>query len=205
MSWIFKNNYLLLNGLLLAGFVLFTLGYWMMKAPESPSKVISAQAIPVSSNAQPASAELATAENVDHQIHLQIFALKEHLADAPADTVKLSQLARLLHDAHQFQEAALYYNRLLEHNPENTQGWLDLANVYAALNDWEGAIHASKSLLAVRPDNPSAMYNLGAIYANQSQMNEAISWWVKVRDQQSNPALSIQAGENLRKVGWGEN
>jgi hypothetical protein len=49
------------------------------------------------------------------------------------------------------------------------------------------------------PDDPSAMYNLGAIFANQGQANEARAWWTRVRDS-DDAQLAEQATGSLAQL-----
>ncbi len=179
-----------INGLLLASFLLFALVYWQMQpgatSPESAASVMPPDHPPL----------VTTSSNAN----VTIDALRERVAIAPTDTMLLNHLAQVLHDANRLEEALVYYKRVLEVSPTNSQTWLDLANVYGALEDWENALAASHSLLEIDPDNPSAMYNLGAIHANQANIDGAILWWKRVRDQQKNPALAQQAAQNLERV-----
>src|SRR5690606_30006753 len=75
----------------------------------------------------------------------------------------------------------------------------DLANVYAGLARWEDARDVSERMLERFPDDPSAMYNLGAIAANQGDLDEARRWWTPVRDG-ADGALAAQAEASLAQL-----
>ena len=187
-----KPSYI--NGLLLGGLLLFVIGYWALKSQNAPAtqETTVPQSAPIVS--QPVNGE-------GPALHENIDILKERVAHTPNDTTLLNHVAQLLHDAGRYEEAADYYNQYLERAPQSVQGWLDLANVYAALNDWDGALRASESLLAFRPENPSAMYNMGAILANTARKDEAHQWWTRVAEQEQDPDLALQASLSLQQLG----
>ncbi len=177
--------------LLAAAFGLFAvLAYTQMHtAPASSSPVVNAAA-----PAPPPSAD-----NVDPSFHARLMTLKEQLEAAPEDTTALLQAARLEQDAHQLPAAAEHYERFLALHPRNHQVWLDLANVLAGDERWDDALRASESMLEHYPDDPSAMYNLGAIHANQGRPDEARRWWTSVRDG-ANATLAAQAETSLAQL-----
>lgn len=189
-----------INGLLVASFILFVIVYWAVRIPavRAPEEASARSA----SSAAPAIPRVpgTITDSEAPGFAGEIERLKERITHAPGDTTLLNHLAQLLHDAGRYPEAATYYQRYLEGAPGNAQGWLDLANVYAALKDWERAIQASESLLAIDPGHPSAMYNMGAIYANTARHDEAIFWWNQVRDQQRDRALAAQAAQNIQQL-----
>lgn len=184
------------NVLLTLCFMVFVVAYWVTRSPAgAPALTESTLATPAQ-NFEPGQ----PIEEVSQTYHVQVYALKQQIQATPGDTVSLSTLARLLHDAHRFEEAAAYYKQLLKYAPKDEQGWLDLANVYAALEQWDAAIDASESLLAFRPAHVSAMYNLGAIHANLGRYDQARTWWTKVQNQDTDPTLASQAAQNLQQI-----
>ena len=182
------------NGLLLAVLLLFAIVYWNLQSTSSPTQATaSASTGSVSTTAESQAAAMASAD-------ITIDALKERVQQAPNDTSLVNHLAQILHDASRYEEAAEYYNQYLALAPKNVQGWLDLANVYAAQQDWDNAIKASQSLLDFVPHHPPAMYNMGAIHANLSNLEEAAFWWTQVRDQEEDTDLAQQAEQNLLQI-----
>ncbi|MEP0548955.1 MAG: tetratricopeptide repeat protein [Rhodothermales bacterium] len=160
--------------LLAAGFGLFAVLAFAQKSasPEPSSSPLRA----VAEVAPPPSAD-----NVDPSFHARLMALREQLTTTPDDTTALLQAARLEQDAHQLPAAAEHYERYLALRPQAHQVWLDLANVLAGDGRWDEAQRASESMLEHYPDDPSAMYNLGAIHANQGRPDEARRWWTSVQ------------------------
>lgn len=141
-----------------------------------------------------------SAENVDPNFHARLMTLRDRLATAPDDTTTLLEAARLEQDAHQLDAAAEHYERLLAIAPRTHQVWLDLANVYAGLGRWDDARRASERMLERYPGDPSALYNLGAIAANQGDRAEAERHWTAVRDGDDGE-LAAQAEASLSQLG----
>lgn len=181
------------NSLLLAALLLFAIVYWNARSTSSPTQAAA------SVSSSPASATMQSQGAIASE-HLTIDALKARVQEAPNDTSLINHLAQVLHDDSRYEEAAVYYNQFLALAPKNVQGWLDLANVYAALQDWDNALEASQSLLDFVPHHPSAMYNMGAIHANLSNLEEATFWWTQVRDQNEDADLAQQAEQNLLRI-----
>ncbi|MDX1530198.1 MAG: tetratricopeptide repeat protein [Rhodothermales bacterium] len=184
--------------LLVGGFLLFA-GLLYARINEQPGyewEPLPSAAAPAAPSAAPAP----SAANVDPSFHGQIMALKAQVAQRPDDADALRQLAGLLHDAHQLDEAAAHYARYLALAPNDRQAWLDLANAYGALEAWDDAEAASRRMLERFPNDPSALYNLGAITANAGRYDEARTWWERVRDQQADAALAAQAEGSLRQL-----
>lgn len=177
---------------LLAGaIVLFAvLAYFQTSSsPTSP--------VPVAATAS--AAPPPSADNVDPTFHARLMTLKEQLATTPDDTTALLQAARLEQDAHQHEAAAEHYERFLALHPRNHQVWLDLANVFAGSDQWDEALRVSEEMLEHYPDDPSAMYNLGAIHANQGRPDEARRWWTSVRDG-ADVSLAERAASSLTQL-----
>ena len=190
-----KSSYI--NGILLAAFLLFAIVYWNIRSATLPQESIASSAAATNGATM---GSLPPNHPTTGSPQITIDALKERVENAPTDTTLLNHLAQVLHDESRYEEAAVYYEKYLALAPRNIQGWLDLANVYAALQKWEQALEASQSLLAFAPQHPSAMYNMGAIYANLTNIEQAVHWWTQVKDQQEDPDLALQASLNLQQI-----
>ena len=102
--------------------------------------------------------------------------------------------------AHQPAKAIPYLERYTAINQTNREVWLQLVTAYGALDNWGKALEATMAILASWPDDPEAMYNVGAIHANQGDYEEARRWWEKVRDQGTDSALADAATASLRRL-----
>jgi len=138
--------------------------------------------------------------NVSEEFRNELAALKQQLAATPDDLTVLGRLAVMHRSAHQPEQAAAYYERYLAIEPANRQMRLDLAQCYAAMQRWDAALDASLSLLEINPEDPVAMYNIGAIHANRGDFSEARKWWEKVRRQLIDEQLAAKARESLASI-----
>ncbi len=138
--------------------------------------------------------------NVSHEFRAEVAALEERLINATSDTVALARLGSLLHMAHQPAKAIPYLERYTAINQTNREVWFQLVAAYGALDNWGKALEATMAILASWPDDPEAMYNVGAIHANQGDYEEARRWWERVRDQTTDSALAGTATASLRRL-----
>jgi regulator of sirC expression with transglutaminase-like and TPR domain len=68
------------------------------------------------------------------------------------------------------------------------------------LNEWDNALAATQEMLTNFPDHPSALYNLGAIYANTSRLDEARTTWQRVAAQSQDPSMKAKAEASLKQL-----
>ena len=179
-----------INLLLLSAFLIFAAIYWGIQSSSSPQLTTP----PTPSSAAQQHPDISTSEGIT------IDALKERVVHSPNDSTLLNHLAQVLHDEGRYEEAVVYYNRFLTLAPRNEQGWLDLANAYAALEEWDKALEASQSLLDFIPYHPSAMYNMGAINANLANFEQATYWWTQVKEQKEDADLATKASQGLLQI-----
>lgn len=179
-----------INLLLFSAFLIFATLYWIIQSSSTPQP----------DTPRPVSSSVQQLPDISSTESITIDALKQRVIHTPNDSTLLNHLAQVLHDEGRYEEAITYYNRFLTLAPQNVQGWLDLANVYAALEKWDKALEASQSLLNFIPYHPSAMYNMGAIHANLANFDQAIYWWSQVQDQQEDAELAIKASQGLRQI-----
>lgn len=119
---------------------------------------------------------LATPVGLDRKLE----ELTDQVRRQPWALDQLLELAQLLDDSHRPLEAAQQYERYLTARPHSRSVWLLLTNAYGTMGDWSQAADASHRLLRQFPDDPWAMYNLGAALANQGRYEDARGWWERV-------------------------
>lgn len=141
-----------------------------------------------------------SALNVTRSTTKQLDALRMRVVESPEDTMHVVRLARMLQNAHQPDEASKYFKHYLALRPENRQAWLDLAQNLAELKRWEEAQKAMESMLTHFPDDPSGLYNLGAIYANQARIEEARQIWTQVATQSSDLSVAEMAASSIDRL-----
>ena len=140
------------------------------------------------------------ATNVSRSATQQLDALRMRVVNAPEDTTHIYRLARMLQDAHQVEEASRNYRHYLALRPYNRQAWLDYAQCLGQLSSWTEAQKAVEDMLEVYPDDPSGLYNLGAIYANQSQLEKAKEVWERVARQDESSEMASMAIASLQRL-----
>lgn len=145
-------------------------------------------------------ADAPSADNVTAEFRAEWHRLEALIEEEPADTVSLLALAHLLHDAHLEDDAVQHYREYTRQHPKNRQAWLDLASVQAAGGDWAAALEATELLLQYYPDDPSGLYNLGAILANRGDRQKAEELWRQVAQQRSDTAIANKAVESLERL-----
>ncbi len=147
----------------LGGLALLALLYALTTRSSAPPEIASATA----DTPEP------TGENVSPAVHARLMTLRAAVEDAPDDADAQLELARFLQDAHRYNEAAEAYEAALLLAPDGRQPWLDLANVYGANGAWEAAADAADRMAQVFPNDGAALYNAGAAFANDNQIELA--------------------------------
>lgn len=87
-------------------------------------------------------------------------ALEERARANPRDPQAALELANFLFDIERLEDAAFWYRRALELDPNNTSARTDLATCYYHLNRYEEAISTYSAALQLEPDKPQALYGL---------------------------------------------
>jgi len=173
---------------------------FLLRSPTNSSDTLPAMTLNGNANSPLSDSETPNKNNVSHDYRVRVARLRDQLEASPEDTTALLSFASLQLDAHEISEAAAAYERYLALNPGNRQAWLDLTNCYAQIKEWHNAEKTIRRMLGRHPDDPAAMYNLGAVYANQGRTDDAISWWKKTRDQQIDIQLSDKATAALAQL-----
>lgn len=142
-----------------------------------------------------------SAQNVAHNIRVEIQTLASYVSSHPSDTTHVLRLARLYQDSHEPAKAAPLYERYVKGNKKSgIQPWLDLTNCYGETSQWNKALTATKRALQRFPGNASALYNQGAIYANMGKYSEARQSWNDVLKSNGPAKVVHLARESLKKI-----
>lgn len=192
-----KKQYYLLY--LLGAFVVFVVAWFVWRVPGEQASNWTQN--PALDDATQGAAEFEPdGTNVSQSTQSQLEALRLRVVASPDDTTHLFRLARLLQDAHQPEEAARNYRHYLALHPANYQAWLDMTQSFGQAQKWEDAHNAVNDMLERYPEDPSALYNLGAVYANLGQMVEAKSTWEKVIAQNEDPEVVLLAKSSMQRL-----
>ena len=139
-------------------------------------------------------------DNVNHNFLAEENRLQMAVEESPNDTVSIVKLARFYHDAHSLEKAIPMYERYLKLRPENTQAWADLADCQVNLQDMDAARATMEAALEHFPDNPTMLYNLGAIHANAGRFPLAIQYWKQVSTMDADESVKNMAIAGLEKL-----
>jgi cytochrome c-type biogenesis protein CcmH/NrfG len=115
--------------------------------------------------------------NVSPTFNDQVELLKKSVKENPTNAAHLIALARLLMDGHQGKEAIAYFEKAAAIQPHNDSLLIDLSICYFNDHNSEKALSTTERILTFNKYNPRALYNKGAILANQGKFKEAAAVW----------------------------
>lgn len=164
-------------------------------APSSPSMA------PAPSGARPGPAG---GGDVAALFRERVAALEARLGDAPDDRDALLELARLLHDGHRVPDAIPYYRRARALNRKDAQVTYDLASAHAEVGEWEQAAAVLLDRLDDDPGDAVALYNLGAVRANQGRTADAVNRLTQAQGATSDGALLARISQALARLKGGQ-
>jgi tetratricopeptide (TPR) repeat protein len=130
----------------------------------------------------------------------RVDALRAQLAAAPDDRALILQLARLLHDGHRAADAVPLYRKAISLDPEDPQPYYDLASVHGDLEEWDAAADDLMERLDQNPHDVVALYDLGAVRANQGRTEEARRLLAEARETTSDGATLARISQALSRL-----
>jgi hypothetical protein len=77
--------------------------------------------------------------------------------------------------------AAKILEEVTKREPQNERAWRYLGVAYENLKDWDRAIQAYQHALQVSPESPAALFNLGEVYAQKGDKDQAFAWLGKAK------------------------
>jgi len=123
---------------------------------------------------------------------VQVSALMEKSKSEPKNAALLVQIATIYQGAHQFQEAASYFDRALEIDAKNVPARTELASCLYYTGDADGALSQLNQALKYAPNDTNALFNLGMIkYRGKKDPAGAVTAWQKLL--KVNPNLERKA------------
>jgi tetratricopeptide (TPR) repeat protein len=161
--------------------------------PPSPAAHAPVQRSPFLASHEQLTTSPDVAEEVTPSFHLELEQLRARIQENPVDTASILRLAHLLHDSHQLPDAVDAYRSYLTIVPGSRAGWIDLTRALGETGDWKTALAAVDTLLTRFPNDPSGLYNKGAILANMGERDSARSYWDLARRQHEDPGIQKMA------------
>jgi tetratricopeptide (TPR) repeat protein len=101
------------------------------------------------------------------------------LKDDPENDGVLYHLGLCNFSFEYFEDAATYFGRCLEVNPRHLDAWVDLGEVYIAMDEPEQSKSCFEQALALDSDNPRAVVSYARFFDYTDQFAEAVFWYEK--------------------------
>ncbi len=153
------------------------LGYFVVGVRKVPAPVRQSAAVS-KPGMMPGGHPVPTMEQMKAMADVKAAPLLEKLKSEPKNAKLLAQVAALYNSTHQFKDAANYYNRALQVDPQNVTTRTDLASSLYYQGDADGAIRELQKALKYSPRDMNALFNLGMIkFKGKDDPAGAIAVW----------------------------
>jgi tetratricopeptide (TPR) repeat protein len=159
-------------------------GGWQIRASQGPEVTGSAKAssvaAPAANGATPAS-QMPGPDRLKEMADAQAVPLLDQLKFDPENTELLTNIGNLYYDAHQYPIAVDYYARVLKATPSDAAVRTDMGTAYWYMGNADSAIAEFNKALAVSPNNPNTLFNLGLVkWRGKKDGSSAIADWTKL-------------------------
>jgi cytochrome c-type biogenesis protein CcmH/NrfG len=145
-------------------------------------------AVAPSPPADPSSAQMPSLEQMKAMAEREVDPLLAQLKSDPNNKELLLRVAYFYKSAHQFKDAAAYFDRDLQLDPKNTAVRTEMASCLYYDGDVDGALAALQESLNQRPTDANSLFNLGMIrWKGKQDASGAIAAWKKLL--KTNPNL----------------
>ncbi len=129
-----------------------------------------------------------TMEQMKRMADLQASTLIEKSKSDPKNVGLLVQIAGIYQAAHQFQDAAGFFEKALKIDPRNVSARTEMASCLYYSGDVDGALNQLDQALKYNPKDADSLFNLGMIkYRGKKDPAGAIAAWQKLL--KTNPNL----------------
>jgi cytochrome c-type biogenesis protein CcmH/NrfG len=171
-----QHVYIIASACLVVGLLV---GYFFLGRGAGPT--VSARTLPAASGARNGGHPQLTLEQMKQMADVQASALVEKSKAEPKNAGLLVQVAAIYQGAHQFKEAASYFDRALEIDPKNVSARTELASCLYYSGDADGALSQLSEALKYNPKDKNALFNLGMIkYREKDDPVGAVAAWQKL-------------------------
>ncbi|HXR14947.1 MAG TPA: tetratricopeptide repeat protein [Terriglobales bacterium] len=180
-------------------FLGLAIGY-LFRGSQSPAPPISRP-----SNGQPAATASAmgghmpSLDDMKQMADKKAAPLLERLKGDPNNSDLLIQVGNIYKATHQFKEAAGYYDKVLQVNPNNVAIRTEMASCLYYNGDVDGAISQLQQSLHYDPKDANSLFNLGMIkWQGKQDGKGALAAWQALL--KSNPQLSEDRKAAVQKL-----
>jgi tetratricopeptide (TPR) repeat protein len=167
----------------LAGYLLRGSAPGPLQAPLSASEATSSsQAMGEPPNQlQPEQQKMPTLDDLKRMADKRAEPLLENLKSDPKNPQLENQVGLIYENAHQFKEAAGYFERSLEYDPKNIGVRADYASCLYYSGDVDGALAQLNQSLTYDPKHAGTLMNIGIIrWRGKNDADGAVAAWEKL-------------------------
>lgn len=193
-SWQAKQVYLMAAVCLVVGLIV---GYLLRGSSSSglPATTSTSAAPTVNKSV----GQMPSLEQMKHMADKQAEPLLTQLKDKPNDPALLVQIGDVYKSAHQFKEAADYYGKSLEANPNDVAVRTDMASCLFYSGDPDRALAQLEQSLQYDPADANTLFNLGVIkLRGKKDVKGALVAWQQLLDK--NPKLDARKKTEVQKL-----
>lgn len=151
--------------------------------------------------AQPAGTapSMPTLEQMKHMADMKAAPLLEKLKTDPKNASLMVQVGRIYESTHQFKDAATYFGKALDANPNDVATRIEMASCMYYEGDSDGAIAQLQRALQDQPKDANALFNLGMIkWKGKNDAAGAVATWRELL--KSNPKLEPDKKAQVQKL-----
>ncbi len=162
---------------------------WLFPGSTAPSASTQAAAAPSPPASAIGNAHSITMQDMKQMADQQAAPLLAKLKSDPNNPALLAQLGAIYHITHQFQQAAAYYGKAVDADPDNVVLRTRLASSLFRAGDVDGALAQLNLALKQRPSDANALFDLGMIrLQGKGDGQGAVAAWQQLL--KANPQLS---------------
>ena len=194
VAWHGKQVYAMAAVCLMVG---LALGY-LFRGSRSTAPVLP-DAGPKSGAVSGMSGQMPTLEQMKHMADTKAALLLEKLRSDPNNAKLLIQVGTIYKAAHQFKEAADYYDKALKIEPKNVALRTELASCLYYGGKVDEAIQELNQSLRDDPKDANSLFNLGAMkWQGKHDAAGALAAWQQLL--KTNPQLSADRKANVQQL-----
>jgi cytochrome c-type biogenesis protein CcmH/NrfG len=145
--------------------------------PVSPVMGAASQSQP----GHPPAKEAPTLDDLKRMAHKKAEPALAKLKSDPKNPQLWNQVGLIYKSAHQFKEAAGYFEKSLQYDPKNLGVRADYASCMYYTGDVDGALAQLNQSLAYDPEHAGTLMNIGIIkWRGKNDVDEAVAAWEKL-------------------------
>jgi cytochrome c-type biogenesis protein CcmH/NrfG len=138
-------------------------------------------------------------DDMKHMADVKAAPLLEKLKTNPENAELLVQTGGIYKSAHQFKDAAGYYDKALKLDPKNVAVRTEMASCLYYDGDVDGAIFQLRQALRNDPKDANSLFNLGMIeWQGKQDTKEALAAWQELL--KTNPQLSPERNAQVNRL-----